>query len=127
MQIHNLNLGVLLIEFLELYGREFNYLKTALRIRDGGAYVSKDEIQQQMQDGYRSSMLCIEDPLQPGERKSFAFFIFAHQPLLDLGNDIGRGSHGAIHVKRAFEHALYFLLPVLFHGGPQNIFSERGR
>uniref|UniRef100_A0A914V6T7 polynucleotide adenylyltransferase n=1 Tax=Plectus sambesii TaxID=2011161 RepID=A0A914V6T7_9BILA len=107
VQIHNLNLGVLLIEFLELYGREFNYLKTALRIKHGGAYVSKDEIQQQMEGGHRPSMLCIEDPLQPG-------------------NDIGRGSHGAIHVKRAFEHALYFLLPVLFHGGSQNIFSERG-
>ena len=38
------NLGVLLIEFLELYGRHFNYLKTALRIRDGGSYVPKDEV-----------------------------------------------------------------------------------
>lgn len=40
----NANLGVLLIEFLELYGRHFNYLKTALRIRDGGSYVPKDEV-----------------------------------------------------------------------------------
>jgi len=38
------NLGVLLIEFLELYGRHFNYLKTALRIRNGGSYVPKDEV-----------------------------------------------------------------------------------
>lgn len=40
----NANLGVLLIEFLELYGRHFNYLKTALRIRNGGSYVPKDEV-----------------------------------------------------------------------------------
>ncbi|XP_057368151.1 terminal nucleotidyltransferase 4B-like [Daphnia carinata] len=80
------NLGVLLIEFLELYGRHFNYLKTALRIRNGGSYVPKDEIQIHMSDGYRPSLLCIEDPLNPS-------------------NDIGRSSYGALHVKTAFEYA----------------------
>lgn len=40
----NANLGVLLIEFFELYGRHFNYLKTGIRIKDGGAYISKDEV-----------------------------------------------------------------------------------
>lgn len=80
------NLGVLLIEFLELYGRHFNYLKTALRIRNGGSYVPKDEIQIHMSDGYRPSLLCIEDPLNPT-------------------NDIGRSSYGALHVKTAFEYA----------------------
>lgn len=40
----NVNLGVLLIEFFELYGRHFNYLKTGIRIKDGGAYISKDEV-----------------------------------------------------------------------------------
>ena len=62
----NANLGVLLIEFFELYGRHFNYLKTGIRIRDGGAYVPKDDIQRKMENGYRSSLLCIEDPLNPG-------------------------------------------------------------
>lgn len=38
------NLGVLLIEFFELYGRHFNYLRTGIRIKDGGAYISKDEV-----------------------------------------------------------------------------------
>ncbi|KOB73971.1 Trf4-1, partial [Operophtera brumata] len=41
------NLGVLLIEFFELYGRKFNYVKTAIRVKLGGSYVSKDEIQKQ--------------------------------------------------------------------------------
>lgn len=63
----NENLGVLLIEFFELYGRHFNYLKTAIRIKNGGAYITKEEIMRAMNNGYsRPSMLCIEDPLLPG-------------------------------------------------------------
>lgn len=82
----NENLGVLLIEFFELYGRHFNYLKTGIRIKNGGAYIAKEEIMKAMTNGYRPSMLCIEDPLLPG-------------------NDVGRGSYGAIHVKQVFDYA----------------------
>ena len=57
------NLGVLLIEFFELYGRHFNYLRTGIRIKDGGRYMPKEAIQKNMEDGYRPSLLCIEDPL----------------------------------------------------------------
>jgi len=57
---------VLLIEFFELYGHQFNYLRTGIRIRDGGAYVAKDEIQKDMENGYRPSLLCIEDPINNG-------------------------------------------------------------
>ena len=39
-----------------------------------------------MKDGHRSSVLCIEDPLTPG-------------------NDIGRGSYGALQVRQAFQYA----------------------
>lgn len=69
----NINIGVLLIEFFELYGRHFNYLKTGIRIKDGGCYVAKDEVQKNMMDGYRPSMLYIEDPLQPGTSLSFSY------------------------------------------------------
>ncbi|XP_043101384.1 terminal nucleotidyltransferase 4B [Puntigrus tetrazona] len=86
----NPNLGVLLIEFFELYGRHFNYLKTGIRIKDGGSYVAKEEIQKGMLDGYRPSMLYIEDPLQPG-------------------NDVGRSSYGAMQVKDAFDYAYVVL------------------
>ncbi|KAM8893706.1 terminal nucleotidyltransferase 4B [Spinachia spinachia] len=85
----NINIGVLLIEFFELYGRHFNYLKTGIRIKDGGCYVAKDDVQRNM-DGYRSSMLYIEDPLQPD-------------------NDVGRSSYGAIQVKQAFDYAYVVL------------------
>ncbi|XP_038155707.1 terminal nucleotidyltransferase 4A isoform X1 [Cyprinodon tularosa] len=82
----NQNLGVLLIEFFELYGRNFNYLKTGIRITNGGAYVAKEEVMKTMTNGYTPSMLCIEDPLIPG-------------------NDVGRGSYGAMHVKQVFDYA----------------------
>ncbi|XP_059801109.1 terminal nucleotidyltransferase 4A isoform X2 [Hypanus sabinus] len=84
------NLGVLLVEFFELYGRHFNYLKTGIRIRSGGAYVAKDEIMKNMTNGYRPSMLCIEDPLVPG-------------------NDVGRSSYGAMQVKQVFDYAYIVL------------------
>uniref|UniRef100_A0A672FCK9 Terminal nucleotidyltransferase 4B n=1 Tax=Salarias fasciatus TaxID=181472 RepID=A0A672FCK9_SALFA len=86
----NINIGVLLIEFFELYGRHFNYLKTGIRIKDGGCYVAKDEVQKTMMDGYRPSMLYIEDPLQPD-------------------NDVGRSSYGAMQVKQAFDYAYVVL------------------
>ena len=38
------NLGVLLLEFFELYGRSFNYNQLGIRLRDGGAYVPRDEV-----------------------------------------------------------------------------------
>lgn len=43
-----------------------------------------------MIDGHRPSVLCIEDPLTPG-------------------NEIGRGSYGALYVKEAFDWAYYVL------------------
>ncbi|XP_077302789.1 terminal nucleotidyltransferase 4B-like isoform X2 [Arctopsyche grandis] len=84
------NLGVLLIEFFELYGRKFNYFKAAIRVKNGGCYVSKDEIQKEMHEGHRPSLLCIEDPLTPG-------------------NDIGRSSYGALQVKSAFDYGYIVL------------------
>ncbi|XP_071558592.1 terminal nucleotidyltransferase 4A [Temnothorax nylanderi] len=95
----NTNLGVLLIEFLELYGRKFNYVKTGIRVKDGGIYISKEEIQRDMIDGHRPSLLCIEDPLTPG-------------------NDIGRSSYGALYVKSAFNWAYCILSQTV---NPSNI------
>ncbi|KAJ6661372.1 hypothetical protein lerEdw1_015000 [Lerista edwardsae] len=84
------NLGMLLIEFFELYGRNFNYLKTGIRIKNGGAYIAKEEIMKAMTNGYRPSMLCIEDPLLPG-------------------NDVGRSCYGAMQVKQVFDYAYIVL------------------
>lgn len=94
LQLHpreaNENLGVLLMEFLDLYGRKFNYLKTGISIKSG-RYMPKEELQRDMVDGHRPSLLCIEDPLTPG-------------------NDIGRSSYGALQVQQAFAYAYISLL-----------------
>ena len=74
-------------EFFELYGRKFNYLTTAIRVRGEGSYITKEEVQERMPPGHRPSLLCIEDPLQPG-------------------NDVGKSSYGALQVKQAFDYAV---------------------
>uniref|UniRef100_A0A2L2YP34 polynucleotide adenylyltransferase n=2 Tax=Parasteatoda tepidariorum TaxID=114398 RepID=A0A2L2YP34_PARTP len=83
------NLGKLLIMFFELYGRHFNYQSTGISIKNGGTYFIKGDFNS-MTDGNRPSILCIEDPLLPG-------------------NDIGRSSYGALNVKLAFEYAYKIL------------------
>ena len=105
----NANLGVLLIEFFELYGRHFNFMKCAIRVKDGGSLVSKEEIQkvfnlipflkakinysvsQNMPECQRTGIICIEDPLDPS-------------------NDIGKSSYGAMSAKQAFERAYAVLI-----------------
>lgn len=89
-------------------------MHTAIRVKDGGQYISKDEVkyyctiyrcvnynvvynlqvQKDMVEGHRPSILCIEDPLTPG-------------------NDIGRGSYGALQVKSVFEYAFTTLKAAL--------------
>ena len=39
------NLGVLLLEFFELYGKSFDYQSLAIRVTGSGSYVPKEEIQ----------------------------------------------------------------------------------
>ena len=41
---HESNLGVLLIEFFELYGNNFNYVNTGISVKSEGSYFSKQEV-----------------------------------------------------------------------------------
>lgn len=91
--MENANLAVLLIEFFELYGRNFNYIKTGISVRLA-RYMPKEELQRDMVDGHRPSLLCIEDPLTPG-------------------NDIGRSSYDALIAKKAFMYAYTVLTPAV--------------
>ena len=75
------NLGVLLIEFFELYGKQFNYMRTGIRVRDGGSYVPKEEIIKQFNNGYRASILCIEDPLNLCTLTLFLFTTYFHYKM----------------------------------------------
>ena len=94
------NLGKLLIDFFDLYGRKFNYANVTIRVKNGGSYIKKAEMQQQMEGRGIPSLLSIEDPLTPS-------------------NDIGRSSYGAQEVQAAFEYA-YRILSRAICSQPQN-------
>lgn len=80
------NLGVLLVEFFELYGRQFNYLKVGILLENGGCYVDKDDIPTQ-------DYLYIRDPADP------------YRNLADPKANAGRGCYGMWQIKQSFEHA----------------------
>lgn len=80
------NLGVLLMEFFELYGRNFNYQKIAVKIRGNGSYAKKEKLAKELGEDTFLPLLCIEDPIT-------------------LSCDIGKSSYGILRVKEAFEYA----------------------
>ncbi|PWZ03168.1 hypothetical protein BCV70DRAFT_197406 [Testicularia cyperi] len=82
------NLGVLLLEFLELYGKNFGYDNCGISIRGRGGYFSK--ARRGWKDLRRPFMLCIEDP---------------HDPA----NDISKGSFGIINVRSTLAGAFDIL------------------
>ena len=54
------NLGVLVMEFFELYGKYFNYSETGISLRHGGTYFSK--ARRGWIDPRKRHLLSIEDP-----------------------------------------------------------------
>jgi len=84
----NFNLGSLLLEFLELFGRKFNYEAVGVSVREGGSYFRKRDRQYAWMGGAARApnLLCLENPLLP-----------------DV--DVGRNAFNILTVKRAFMHA----------------------
>ncbi|PIK43335.1 putative non-canonical poly(A) RNA polymerase PAPD5 [Apostichopus japonicus] len=80
-------LWLLLIEFFELYGVNFNYFKTGITVENGGSYFPKEDASF-MTD--RFSLLCLKDPLNNGV-------------------DLGRNSFGFMEVRKAFHYAYQVL------------------
>lgn len=68
----NPNLGVLLIEFFELYGRNFNYMKTAISVLDNGRYFPKEELVKNASG--KNSLLYVVDPSNPTENAAGGCF-----------------------------------------------------
>jgi len=99
------NLGVLLIEFFELYGVNFNWEVTGISIRDGGYYFPKYSRRSmdrgRMMSWYnpnRAHLLSIENP-----RETSA--------------DLCRGSYATDSIRRAFGHAFRVLTSSFWNGG----------
>lgn len=44
VQNPDINLGVLLMEFFELYGRHFHYPMLCIRVKNGGQYITKEQV-----------------------------------------------------------------------------------
>lgn len=59
------NLGVLVMEFFELYGLYFNYRDVGISLRDGGTYYNKGR--RGWADFKNDALLSIEDPADPGK------------------------------------------------------------
>ena len=83
------NLGVLLMEFCELYGRHFNYSRVAIWKREGGRYEARQE-SRRWHSTTRPGTVVVENPLAPG-------------------TDVTGGSYNMPMVRRALEHAYYVL------------------
>ena len=86
------NLGTLLLEFLELYGKNFGYDECGITVRGLGGYFSKRK--RGWFDARKPFMLCIEDP---------------H----DIGNDVAKGSFAIISVRSALGGAFDILQAAL--------------
>ncbi|KAG1734310.1 hypothetical protein EDB19DRAFT_1639124 [Suillus lakei] len=78
------NLGVLVMEFFELYGCYFNYEEVGISVRYGGSYFSKR--QRGWYDFTKKNLLSIEDPT-------------------DSSNDISKGSYGIAKVRQTLAGA----------------------
>jgi non-canonical poly(A) RNA polymerase PAPD5/7 len=87
------NLGALLLEFLELYGVEFNYVTTGISVRSDGFYFPK---------GAKSRK---EHFWQPGRPFSLAL-----ENPFDLTGDVGRPSFRMQLIQRSLDVALKVLL-----------------
>lgn len=59
------NLGVLVMDFFELYGCYFNYEETGISVRNGGYYFQKK--QRGWIDYQKGGLISIEDPADPSE------------------------------------------------------------
>ncbi|KAH9813856.1 hypothetical protein DFH28DRAFT_1096076 [Melampsora americana] len=90
----NKNLGVLLLEFFELYGKHYNFDETGISVRQGGSYFSK--IKRGWQRERQPYLLSIEDPA-------------------DSTNDISGGSHNILGVRSVFSGAFDLLCATLYH------------
>ncbi|KAH8264679.1 hypothetical protein KR038_011968 [Drosophila bunnanda] len=94
-------LGQLLLQFLDYYGRKFDFLKYSISVLSDGGRVEKERLRSTLGGNNWQSVLSIEDPVTPT-------------------NDIGRSSYAALHVIQGFE-AAFLKLSKLVDSDPAKI------
>ncbi|XP_052858970.1 inactive non-canonical poly(A) RNA polymerase protein Trf4-2 [Drosophila gunungcola] len=82
----NNKLALLLLQFLDYYGRKFDFFKYGISVLGNGGCVEKERLRSALGENNWQSVLSIEDPVTPT-------------------NDIGRSSWQALHVMQGFEAA----------------------
>jgi non-canonical poly(A) RNA polymerase PAPD5/7 len=95
------NLGVLLMEFFELYGCYFNYEEVGISVRDGGTYYNKRH--RGWIHDHKHHLLSVEDPADPCESSMPSCWIRCF--IVFVANDISRGSYGFAKVRAALAGA----------------------
>lgn len=89
------NLGVLLLDFFDFFGRKFNYNALGISVRDGGSFFRKAHRRWEVPG--RPQLLAMENPMDPSI-------------------DVGKNAFNIANVKRTFEHAYFTLVVALGHG-----------
>ncbi|XP_017052510.1 inactive non-canonical poly(A) RNA polymerase protein Trf4-2 isoform X2 [Drosophila ficusphila] len=82
----NNKLGLMLLQFLDYYGRKFDFFKFGISVLGEGGCVEKERLRSTLGENNWQSVLSIEDPVTPT-------------------NDIGRSSYAALHVMQGFKAA----------------------
>lgn len=87
------NLGSLLLDFLELYGLDYNYVTTGISVRHDGYYFAKGQLDKKeyFWQPNRPASIAVENPLDPTM-------------------DVGAGAYRIHMISRVFEHAFKTLL-----------------
>ncbi|KAH7292284.1 hypothetical protein KP509_29G060500 [Ceratopteris richardii] len=119
------NLGVLLVDFFEFYGRSLNYKEVGISCRHGGHFFKKKE--RGFWDSRKPFMLTVEDPQAPENdiaKSSYNFqkvrlsFLLAHRQLTNHKGEDEDQSGLLAHVVRVDEKIACRKLP--FTPTPQN-------
>ncbi|KAK0482644.1 hypothetical protein IW261DRAFT_1333624 [Armillaria novae-zelandiae] len=111
------NMGVLVMEFFELYGCYFNFNDVGISVRDGGTYYNKR--QRGWYNDSKGLLLSIEDPADPSNdisagsfafnkvKTTFAgaFNILASAAYLKAGIINSRRSGNTVHLRDRFDTA----------------------
>lgn len=89
------------MEFFEFYGIRFNYKTTGIKFSDQSFFIPKDLFLKNMDRDQHPPLLCIEDPLCPG-------------------NNVARRSYSSYKALDAFKHA-YLTLSAALRADAENV------